>query len=222
MGFGTLFVGYFLLLNVTNYRFTDLIAGLIMVMALYKLMKINDNFKITLYFAAAFSILGVLELTLAAMTLFDAPAPTLAFISPMRSALLCVMTVFMLFAIRDVAGEVGLKALAVRTGRMVIPTVVIYVVYIILNTPSLFTWAPSVVIAVISVISIFAMMFLIIYNLISIWSCYMNICMPGQKEREEKKSKLGFVNKFREHEAEKVREYAEYKAQKRNSKDKKK
>ena len=41
MGFGTLFIGYFLVLNLVNYGATDLIAGIIMMMEFYKLRTVN-------------------------------------------------------------------------------------------------------------------------------------------------------------------------------------
>ena len=51
----------------------------------------------------------------------------------------------------------------------------------------------------------------------------MRICMPGEKTyTEPRKSKFEFVNKFREHEAEKQKEYAEYKLSKMANQSKKK
>ena len=53
-------------------------------------------------------------------------------------------------------------------------------------------------------------------NLVAVYSAYMHICMPEDvtNDSREKPSRLGFVNKFREHEAERSREYAEYKLDK--------
>jgi hypothetical protein len=51
----------------------------------------------------------------------------------------------------------------------------------------------------------------------------MKICMPDElTEKEDKKSRLGFVNKFKEHEEEKRREYAEYKLEQLRKKNQKK
>ena len=58
MGFGTLYIGYFLLLNLTYYAFTDLIAALIMAMALSKLSAVEKNLKPALYFSIVFAIIG--------------------------------------------------------------------------------------------------------------------------------------------------------------------
>ena len=59
------------------------------------------------------------------------------------------------------------------------------------------------------------MMTIVEMNLILIYNCYMQICMPEDLlPKESKKSKLEFINKFAEHEEEKRREYAEYKLEK--------
>ena len=68
-------------------------------------------------------------------------------------------------------------------------------------------------------------MFIIIaVELSIIYKAYMRICMPSElgSHGEQKKSKYQFVNKFREHEAEKHKEYAEYKINKMISKSHKK
>ena len=49
MGFGTLFFGYFLILNVTYYGFTDAIAAAVMLLGFYKLSTVNSYFKYAAY-----------------------------------------------------------------------------------------------------------------------------------------------------------------------------
>jgi hypothetical protein len=41
MGFGMLFIGYFLLINITYFEYTDIIAAMLMLMAAYKLSFVN-------------------------------------------------------------------------------------------------------------------------------------------------------------------------------------
>ena len=62
MGFGTLFFGYFLLLNITYYSFTDLIAALIAAMGLYKLSSVNRPFKNGFYASVIFGFIGYMVL----------------------------------------------------------------------------------------------------------------------------------------------------------------
>ena len=45
MGFGILFIGYFLILNLTYYGLTDVIAAAVMLLGLYNLSGYNKYFK---------------------------------------------------------------------------------------------------------------------------------------------------------------------------------
>ena len=58
-----------------------------------------------------------------------------------------------------------------------------------------------------------AMMILVIVNLVSIYTCYMKICMPDEQASKKRKTPA-FVEAFRRHEEEKQREYAEYRLHK--------
>ena len=71
MGFGTLFIGYFLLLNLTYYRFTDLIAALLMLLAFYKLREINRHFRVAIISSGLFAAIGAIELAEALAQLGD-------------------------------------------------------------------------------------------------------------------------------------------------------
>ena len=73
----------------------------------------------------------------------------------------------------------------------------------------------------ITLIGVFAV---VCINLVTIYSAYMRICMPDDVDNDavDKPSRFGFVNKYREHTAEKQREYAEYKLEKLKKKNSKK
>ena len=43
MGFGLLFIGYFFLLNLTYFEYTDLLGALVMFLAFYKLQTVNKR-----------------------------------------------------------------------------------------------------------------------------------------------------------------------------------
>ena len=222
MGFGTLFIGYFLLLNVTYYAFTDLVAALIMALGLARLSTVNGHFRIALYISLGFSALGLAEFVLELIRMLGGGSGTIFFVPILRSAVILALTVFMLFGIRDVATEVELPALATRAKRMIPTAALIYAAAMILNTPSLFSGVEPLVVAAVSAIVLIATLLLIIYNLVSIYSAYMRICMPSDKEQTEKPSRFGFINKFREHEAMRAAEYEEYRRGKRKSKENKK
>ena len=54
MGFGTLFIGYFLLLNITMPGVSDIIATLVMLLGLYRLQMVNGKFKAGFFIDCAF------------------------------------------------------------------------------------------------------------------------------------------------------------------------
>lgn len=220
MGLGTLFIGYFLLLNVTYFGYTDLIAGLVMIMGLYKLSAINKEFKFAFYTASVFSVLGFAELIISVISMFM-PAiedKVLLYITPARYVIIAILCAFILRGIRDVSSEVGLKALASKANYYYLVSFIAFFIAAIFDLP-IFSFIAPKALAVISILILLALFVIIAINLTVIYKAYMRICMPGdQGFKENKQSKFEFVNKFREHEAEKQREYAEYKLSKMTAK----
>lgn len=222
MGFGTLFIGYFLLLNVTYYSFTDLVCALVMALGLTKLSGVNSYFRYASFASLGFAAVGLVEFIAEIVRmLIPSLGVSLWFMPIIRSAVLLALTLLILSGIREVAKEVDLPALSYRAKRMMPAAAVIYLAAVILDTPSLFADVQPITVAAIFAIILLSTLFLIIYNLITIYTAYMKICMPEDLVRGEKKSKFGFVNKFREYENERAKEYAEYRKQK-NEKRKKK
>ena len=224
MGFGTLLGGYFLLLNFTTYyRFTDVIAALMMFYALYKLSSVNQMFKSAAGFAAAFSAFGFIELVLAMLDIFSIMSTTAeitSVLAMLRCLIIGLLTLLMLLGMRNVSDEVGLTALKVKCNYLSYVTIIVYSVYILLETASLASFIPESVLLFLAPCCILSTLALIIMNLTAIFSCYQKICMPEDNNTryEEKKSRFGFVNKFRAHEEERRREYAEYKIDKLRNK----
>lgn len=220
MGFGTLLGGYFLLLNFSSYyRYTDVIAALIMLYALYKLSGVNQMFKSASGAAALFSLFGFGELVLEMMDLFQMFTITetlTSVLAMIRCLLIGTLTVFMLLGIKSVSNEVGLKVLEVKSNYLSYVTVFIYPLNILSQTAELAQFLSEKALAYISVAILIATLALIIMNLTVIFSCYQKICMPEDNKADftEKKSRFGFVNKFKAHEDARRREYAEYKMEK--------
>ena len=223
MGFGTLFFGYFLLLNIAYYSFTDAIAALVMLYAFYKLKFINKNFKYAAISAAVFSAFGLYELFLGFSDMFFGLSypDTLYSVSAMvRSLIICIVSAFMLMGIRDVSAEVGLSKTKIKANYLSYVTVGVYALNVVLEMSELGSWLAPTLLATLMLVSFVATPVLVIVNLTVLFSCYVKICMPNEEQRREveKKSKLEFVNKFREHQKEKQREYAEYKIEKMKKK----
>ena len=219
MGFGTLFTGYFLVLNVTYFGYTDLIAALIMTLAFYKLWNINREFRMALGFALTLAVIGFAELIEAALSTF-VPAINseifLSYVAPLRHLIIGLLTAFMLLGIKSVAQEVGVFVLESRA-RMLLPfCYTVFAAETVLEFPILAQLIPTKALTVISTLLLLSEFILVILNLAAIYTAYMKICMPEDVDNnpQNKESRFGFVNKFRAHEQEKRREYADYKLQK--------
>lgn len=223
MGFGTLFFGYFLLLNIAYYRFTDAIAALVMLYALYKLSFVNKNFKRSALSSIAFALFGIYELFIGCSDMFFGeifPDTLYSVSAALRALIVCIVTAFMLMGIRDVAHEVGLPKIKLKSNYLSFVTVGVYSLNILLETSELGSFLSGETLAILMLVTIVATPALVIVNLTLVFGCYAKICMPSERDTvlEEKKSKFEFINKFREHEKEKQREYAEYKLDKMKKK----
>ena len=203
MGFGTLFIGYFLLLNLTYYGFTDLIAAAIMLLGLYKLSSVNRSFKLAAISSGVFLAFSLGEFGIATYELFTAridSAVLVSVMSIMRCLVIGVFTLLMLRGIEEVAREVDVEELPARAARMTKVTAVVYSAWIILEAP--LSFINDYVLAVISLLTILATIALLIANLTVIYGCYMRICMPADETLKDKPSRFGFVNEYRARKAE--------------------
>lgn len=224
MGFGTLFIGYFLLLNFAYCSFSDAVAAVLITYAFHKLSRINDGFKYAFFASIAFTLLGIFELGVAAYDMFiPLDNGSIAIVIPalLRNLVIAFLSFLMLVGINDVATEVGLSEIALKAKRRGYLTIGIFALNILLESQNLIKFIDSMVLVSLYAFAILAMLAIIIMNLASIYSCYMRICMPDDVEMEQKPSKIGFVNEFKRHEEEKSREFAEYKLKKMQSKNQK-
>lgn len=227
MGFGTLFFGYFLLLNIAYYTVTDLIAALIMAMGLYKLSSVNRHFEGGFYVSLAFAGIGLFELGVQLYSMFfplSNEGIILSYAAIPRYAIIAVLTLFILNGIESVATEVELPALAKRAHISMPFALVIYGLSAVFEIPLSASGNLLKAFAVISTILLISAFVTVIINLRTIYSAYMRICMPEDKDNDvpDKPSKFGFVNKYREHSEQKQKEYAEYKLEKLKKKNSKK
>ena len=227
MGFGTLFFGYFLLLNITYYTFTDVISALISAMGLYKLSTVNRAFKNAFTASIIFAVIGFCELVLGIVTMFSETSSALdwlSYISIARYFSIAIFTLFTFKGIEEVSEEVGLSALAKRARVSMPITLFVYAASAVLDVPLFETAIPLKFFAIASVIILLSTLTIVAVNLVTIYRAYMKICMPDdtENEAEDTPSRFEFINKFREHTKEKQKEYAEYKLEKMKRKSSKK
>ena len=222
MGFGTLFIGYFFLINITPYyAYTDVIAASVMLLGLYRLSGVNKSFFGGTVSAAAFTLLSLAELVLLLLEPFvniNQTVITECILVASRYTVIFIMTVFILRGIYEVATEVDASALAARA-RSSLPFAVIFLLDAAFEMPFLAELIGNFVFYIYFAILI-ALVIYIANTLIVIYKAYMQICMPEDLEPKEKKSKFGFMNRYWEHIEEKSKKYAEYKMQSSQSKKK--
>ena len=215
MGFGTLFIGYFLLLNLTYYGFTDVIAASVMLLGLYKLSGVNRYFKAAAISSGALLVFSLGELGVAVYEMFIGAINSPALVSVMcivRCLIIGALTVLMLKGIEDVSREVDIENLPAKASRLTVATVVTYALWIILEAP--LSFIDDYVLAVLSLVTILATLALIIINLTLIYTCYMKICMPGDEDiTRDKPSRFAFVNEYRAKKAEREEELARERAE---------
>ncbi len=217
MGFGLLFIGYFLLLNLTYYGYTDLIGALIMFMALYKLQNVNRHFRTALIPTGLFGVVGMVELVdILLSTLGIGIGNITNYIASSRYLLIGLITIFVLMGIEDVAKEVDVLVTQKRAKYLLPFAYILYAAGTIFEFPSLGALLSPKVLAVTATVLLFSIFIHMALSLVAVYSAYMHICMPEDvdNDAEEKPSRFGFVNKFREHEESQNRKYAEYKIDK--------
>lgn len=224
MGFGTLFIGSFFLLNISYYGYTDIIAAMIMMLGLYKLSYLNGELKGALYTCFGFAALSLSELIAAAMGLFGASAaldPIMPYVSSLRYVLIFAMSYLILTGIFKLAVEVDDRILAERAKRMSIFSF-LYLILALFELPLIAGLLGNIAGYVFFAL-ILLHLILTVFLLTTEYKAYAGICMPEDNvPKPERQSKFGFVNRFREHEEKKVREYAEYRRAKREKKKAKK
>ena len=221
MGFGTLFIGYFLLLNITYFSFTDVLAGLIMTLGLYKMYGINKYFRLALIPSLLFSLLGLAEIIIETVNMFlgaGSQATLLYVLGFVRYAILAILTTLVLLAIETVSREVDLPSL-VQKARVSIPfSLTVFICCAIFELPVLGGWFDVKSLTVMGVVLLLASAVIIILNLFTIYKAYMLICMPSDLIYKEKPSRFAFVNRHREEARKKQEEYVQYKLNKKKKK----
>lgn len=212
MGFGTLLIGVFLLFNLKAPRFTDLLAGVIILLAFYKLRDINRYFKAAIIPTAIFCVLGLAEFTQEVIYICSGIVINLEeYLAPARFLIIGAMLVLLHYGINHVSREVDLKKTAIGSKVFAIFA---YPVFVFLTIASIqyLIFGEQLAIVILCLVALLLLMALLIATLIIIYSAYSNICMPGEENKEyvEKPSRFGFVNRFRERQEQKNREYTEY------------
>ena len=222
MGFGLLFIGYFFLINITYFEFTDIVGAMIMLMGLYKLSCINRDFRVGAVCCGVFALFSLGELIFGALGIFisgiDASV-IMTYISFARYCIIFVLTVSIMRGIYAVAKEVDASDLAASAKRS-IPLSLLYVAMALFELPPIGSLLGDAA-AYVYFFAIIAVFIYHICNLVTVYRAYMGICMPDDKKGNKKKEKSGFADRIFDKIELGEREYTEYKLNRRHEKQRK-
>ena len=222
MGFGLLLAGYFLLLDVAYFLITDIIAAALIALALSKLSYLNRGFKTALVTSFVFLTFSLVEFGIGAYDMLFSSIENPALISGIaivKHVILCTLSLTAFEGMREVSEEVGLASHAKKCRTVAYLALPVYVLAIIAETPSLFSWTSTYVATIIGVASMLATLVYLIFALTAIFGCYAKICMPEEKKttstsKQKKENTESFADAYRRQREE--REAA--KAQRKKSK----
>ena len=209
MGFGILFIGYYFFINLTYYAYTDVIGALILLLAFYKLRELNSPMRAAFYLLLPFCLFAFFELIMSVLPLIF---PSLSGIvqnpvcGAVRYAFVGALTYLMLCGLGSVSSEVGLAPLAARCRVTRVFPPVVYGAAIICEIPALFGTMPQLAQKIVVLVILCLIAIVVFLNLVTIYSCYMHICMPGDEDAEARRA----PGKFEKRQTERSREYAEY------------
>ena len=206
MGFGLLLAGYFLLLDVAYFLITDIIAAALIALALSKLSYLNRGFKTALATSFVFLAFSLVEFGFGAYDMLFSPIENPALISGIaivKHVILCTLSLTAFEGMREVSEEVGLASHAKKCRTVAYLALPVYVLAIIAETPSLFSWMSTDVAIFIGVItSMLARLVYLIFALTAIFGCYAKICMPEEKKttstsKQKKENTESFADAYR-------------------------
>ncbi len=203
MGFGILFVGYFMtyLMSLNPFgAFFRMTGYLLMIFACRRLREYNKSFSIAMWSALPLVLTSLVSI----VTFIDdnyllaplgLPVWLDGAVSVANNILIVVFHGMLLFAIREIAIDTDVEKLTLSAVRNFIFICMYSVLCIIPSLPikmledyTRYFSLPTFVFYLVC----------IILNLVLIFGCYSNICDEGDMEMSPRKSRFEFINKFRE------------------------
>lgn len=231
MGFGWLFIGYFIatLMSINTFGVWFRLIGYAIVLVAAK--KLSDYHKDFRYLCLGSILMLVVSAVSAASSvttfLYDQMLMETKIFSQafdqiwgyVDMAAVFAFHISLFYPIRAIAKETEVEKISVATVRNFIFLSVYYVLYILCSLPFAFLKGFSA-----SFIGPIILLYLacLILNAIMIGSCYAWICDPSDLEMEQKPSRFAFVNRMRAEAAERKRKKDEAYAAHRQEAQKKK
>lgn len=232
MGFGWLFIGYFVatLMSINSFGFLFWLIGYgIVFMAAKKLSAYHKDFRYlcmgSLLMLLVSAIVGFSQVTtfLYEQMILDTRiiSKTLdTVLSFVKMGAELLFHVSLLWPIRAIAKETEVEKISVSAVRNFIFMMIYYVLYTIATLPfaALKGFAAAFMMPIILLYLV-----CLILNAVLIGSCYARICDPADLEMEQKPSRFAFVNRMREEAAaRRLKKDAEFAEREREKKERKK
>ncbi len=223
LGFGILFIGYFLTLNLNLKGVNvppDFLGYLIMFAACNKLRDYSPYFKKTNWALIPLAAISGGLFTFEIFTLFGASSfaltPVLEFVKTLISG---VMHFFLLKALMEISRDVGRTKITGKCQRNIFITLAIISIQALLSIP--FIELPFLELPVKSELyrhfTDIGVNFMVILNSIQIFSCYMWICYEGDEDMDVENSNDPLAKLT----AKMAKENAEYRSEKKKNKNNK-
>jgi len=191
MGFGVLFAGYFLILNIAYFLITDVIAAAMMALGLSKLAYLNRGFKAAFTCSIVFLVFSIIEFGFGAYEMlfsYTAAPELVSYGAIARNVLLCILSFTAFDGMREVSKEVELDELAKRSRCVAFLALPVFIFAIVAETPVFFAHISPYVAAVISVAAMLATIAYHIFGLTVIYKCYANIFIPENDDEQHNSS----------------------------------
>ena len=212
MGLGTLFLGCFLLVNITFYGYTDLFAALVLLYALSRLSLYNKPLKIASYVALGFAVYAIPELLLSMLELFPPVPPAFTSVMdallPVRYLILLAFTVSMLWGVRALAKEVALIKLAERIDCILAVPIIAYLMMALISIKPFITGIAQQTALALTLIALTLLLVSLGLTLHTVYTAYARICLPEDVDMPERPSRFAFINRYRQRRDERAAEQA--------------
>ena len=190
MGFGILLIGYFFTYNIPYFGMTDIISAAVIATGLSKLSSVNQYFKMGYYTAIIFTVYAIPEFIFYSLDLFEiyVNSDLVSYLRLGQSLILCALTTLILKGIYEVAREVELERVPQKCEKLIYASFIIYSLWIICNAPLLTNLLGGYV-AYVYLVAILSLLILVTLNFGVIYTSYIRICMPEDKNKSKNNSK---------------------------------
>lgn len=243
MGFGLLFIGYFItfLMSINSFGFIfELIGYTVMLYAVSKLSEYKHHIRLVIYPIMGMALCSLYSAVVLIHTEFmPLPLPllntvTVFIFSSIGAVSTVAFHIFLLLPIRSIAKDVGDKSLAASSVLVLVTSCLgcsaepigAVIGAAVAHAASTSQNASVGIIGgadgptaifvsntALPFVPLFAQIIFPLLTLVFLFFCYMRICAPEDVEMQQKPSRFAFINRLREKQAEREAETARERAE---------